>query len=45
MAKAEVDDLEDDSDVQQVTANNYDPAYDQRDMKRRGKRQELKVFP
>ena len=38
-----MDDFEDDSDVQQVTGKNYDPTYDQRDMRRLGKRQELKV--
>lgn len=32
-----------DSDVQQVAGRNYDPVRDQRDMKRLGKRQELKV--
>lgn len=32
-----------DSDVQQVTAKNYDPVPDQRDMRRLGKRQVLKV--
>ena len=37
-----VDDLSD-SDVQQVTGKNYDPAPDKRDMRRLGKRQELKV--
>ncbi|KAK4635121.1 hypothetical protein CLAFUR4_02155 [Fulvia fulva] len=31
-----------DSDVQQVQGRNYDPAYDQRDMRRLGKKQELK---
>lgn len=33
----------DDADVQQVEGHNYDPARDKRDMKRLGKRQELKV--
>lgn len=33
----------DDGDVQQVEGRNYDPAKDKRDMKRLGKRQELKV--
>jgi len=32
-----------DSDVQQVAGKNYDPSHDKRDMKRLGKRQELKV--
>ena len=32
-----------DSDVQQVSGKSYDPAPDQRDMRRLGKRQELKV--
>lgn len=31
------------SDVQQVAGKNYDPSQDQRDMKRLGKRQELRV--
>jgi len=35
--------LEDDSDVAQVQGRNYDPAHDQRDMRRLGKAQELKV--
>lgn len=33
----------DDSDVQQVEGRDYDPKHDKRDMKRLGKRQELKV--
>ena len=33
------------SDVQQVEGKDYNPARDQRDMKRLGKRQELKVSP
>ena len=33
----------DDADVQQVAGRNYDPAFDKRDMRRLGKRQELKV--
>ncbi|KAK1819315.1 hypothetical protein LTR12_006262 [Friedmanniomyces endolithicus] len=33
----------DDGDVAQVHGRNYDPAHDQRDMRRLGKRQELKV--
>lgn len=37
-----VDELSD-SDLQQVSGKGYDPAPDQRDMKRLGKRQELKV--
>ena len=37
-----VDELSD-SDVQQVEGKNYDPSPDKRDMKRLGKRQELKV--
>ena len=37
-----VDELSD-SDVQQVSGKNYDPQPDQRDMRRLGKRQELKV--
>lgn len=32
-----------DSDVQQVSGKNYDPTPDKRDMRRLGKRQELKV--
>lgn len=32
-----------DSDVQQVEGKGYDPTFDQRDMKRLGKRQELKA--
>lgn len=35
--------LGDDGDVAQVHGRNYDPAHDQRDMRRLGKRQELKV--
>ena len=34
---------EDDSDVVQVEGKNYDAKHDQRDMRRLGKRQELKV--
>ena len=34
-----------DPDVQQVSGKKYDPAPDQRDMRRLGKRQELKVRP
>ena len=37
-----VDELSD-SDVQQVSGKNYDPTPDKRDMRRLGKRQELKV--
>lgn len=33
----------DDTDVQQVEGRDYDPKNDKRDMKRLGKRQELKV--
>ena len=32
-----------DSEVQQVSGRNYDPTPDKRDMRRLGKRQELKV--
>lgn len=39
---AGVDDLPD-SDIQQVEGKNYDPTPDKRDMRRLGKRQELKV--
>ncbi|KAM3418236.1 hypothetical protein BST61_g4237 [Cercospora zeina] len=35
-------DIDEDSDVQQVQARNYDPQNDQRDMRRLGKKQELK---
>jgi len=35
--------LDDDQDVQQVQRNNYDPSSDKRDMRRLGKKQELKV--
>ena len=36
-------DVDGDSDLAQVPGKNYDPAPDQRDMRRLGKRQELKV--
>lgn len=34
---------DDDAEVEQVEGRNYDPTKDKRDMKRLGKRQELKV--
>ncbi len=42
VSTAGIDDLSD-SDLQQVEGKNYDPTPDKRDMRRLGKRQELKV--
>ena len=36
-------DLDEDPDLQQIEKRDYDPTYDKRDMRRLGKKQELKV--